>query len=126
MNRASGKSQISSATHILHDPRLSPVVGHQVARWDDDAEMARILEQLQLGVHRTNAVHGRKAEFDVGGDVAPDEGFLFLGRDSSISLLFVFHRDGVNEGGTCYVFQYLSLISRKRQQQDLGPPVIQL
>lgn len=74
---ASGKSLDSRTTHILHDPSLSPVVRQQVARRDDDAEMARILEQLQLGVHGADAVHGREAELDVGGDVALHEGFLF-------------------------------------------------
>lgn len=73
------KIKIKSNTHILHDPCFSPVVGHKVARWDDDAEMVRILEQLQFGVHRADAVHGREAELDVGGDVASHEGFLNLG-----------------------------------------------
>lgn len=41
--------------------------------------MVRILEQLQFGVHRADAVHGREAELDVGGDVASHEGFLNLG-----------------------------------------------
>lgn len=88
LNMARGKSRENQTTHILHDPCLSPVVGQEVARWDDDAEMARILEQLQLGVHGADAVHGREAELDVGGDVALHEGFLFWAKDLSvISLL---------------------------------------
>lgn len=86
LDMARGKSQDSTTTtHILHDPCLSPVVGHKIARWDDDAEMARILEQLQLGVHRADAVHGREAELDVGGDVALHEGFLFFGGERFVS-----------------------------------------
>lgn len=85
---ASGRSLDNRTTHILHDPSLSPIVGHEVARWDDDAEMARILEQLQLGVHGADAVHGREAELDVGGHIALHECFLFWGKYLSvISLL---------------------------------------
>lgn len=55
-------------TDVFHDPGLTPVVRHEVARWDDDTETVRILEQLQLGVHGSHAVHWGEAEFDVGRD----------------------------------------------------------
>lgn len=116
--------------------------------------MVRILEQLQFGVHRADAVHGREAELDVGGDVASHEGFLNSGRgeDWSASLysaVFCFcitvypslrtERRGLRRGGSLclremgkqkdmfeFEFQYLSFIPGICQQQDLCPCIIQL
>lgn len=62
--------QSKGFTDVFHDPGLTPVVRHQVARWDDDTETVRILEQLQFGMHGSHPVHWGKAELDVGGDVA--------------------------------------------------------
>lgn len=63
-------------TYILHHSRLTPIVGNEIARRDDYAEVFRVFQQHEFGVH-TTTFHRWKAEPDhILGHIVSHRGFL--------------------------------------------------
>ena len=125
-SRAPRKAQPRSATNVLHDASLAPVVRDQIRSGYYHSEVVGILEQLEFGMHRPGSIHGREAEPDARWRVGLHFSLLWQGPSSASRSCPV---SRIPKGGdleSVVIDTHLGFVCRICHEQQLGPPEVDL